>query len=95
MVFLHQKMSTTPEEAKDRQRKRLMEEYDRAREDLRRSRAAFAAVTDPELISACIYDLNAAQSRCSYALQRLREIEKEEPVSGIHELNIEKGVCLW
>lgn len=84
MGFLHQKMSTAPEKAKELQRKQLLEDYYRAREDLRRSRAAFEAVTDPELISACIYDLNAAQSRCSYLLQRLREIGMEEPVGSIH-----------
>ena len=84
MGFLHQKMSRASEKTEDVQSKWLLEEYYRACEDLRRSRAAFEAVTDPELISACIYDLNAAQSRCSYALQRLREIEAEEPVGGIH-----------
>jgi hypothetical protein len=51
---------------------------------LRRSRAAFEAVSDPDLISACIFDLNAAQSRCSYLLQRLREMDVEELVGMIH-----------
>ena len=84
MGLLHQWIGAAPEKQEDVQRKRLQEEYYRACEELRRSRAVFEAVTDPDLISACIYDLNAAQSRCSYILQRLREFEAEEPVGGIH-----------
>jgi hypothetical protein len=84
MELLQKWMGKAKEDPKTLQKKKLLEEYYEARESLRRSRAAFEAVSDPDLISACIFDLNAAQSRCSYLLQRLREMDVEEPVGMIH-----------
>ncbi len=84
MERLRRWMGTIPEDPEETRKKKLLEEYYQAREALRRSRVAFEAVSDPELISACIFELNAAQSRCSYLLQRLREIGVEEPVGTIH-----------
>lgn len=84
MELLQKWMGKVPEDPEEARKKQLLEDYYRAREELRRSRAAFEAVTDPALISACIYDLNAAQSRCSYLLQCLRECGAEEPVGVIH-----------
>ena len=51
----------------------LLEEYAAALERLREARAAFQRVTDPELIAACVYEVNAAQTRCSYLMTRLKE----------------------
>ena len=84
MGLLQKWKGKAPEDPEEARRRQLLEDYYRAREELRRSRAAFEAVTDPALISACIYDLNAAQSRCSYLLQQLRENGAEEPVGVIH-----------
>ena len=39
----------------------------------RNARAAFEQVTDPELISACVYEMNALQRRYSHLLQKIRE----------------------
>ena len=83
MELLRKWKGTVPEDPEDARKKKLLEEYYEAREALRRSRVAFEAVSDPELISACIFELNAAQSRCSYLLQRLREIGAEEPVGTV------------
>lgn len=68
----------TPTEA-ETARKKLLEEYADAQRQLRRSRASFEAVTDPDLISACIYEVNAAQSRCSFLLGLIREQESSQP----------------
>lgn len=84
MALLEKWMGKGPEDAEELQKKKLLTEYYAAREELLRSRAAFEAVTDPALISACIYDLNAAQSRCSYLLQCLRANGAEEPVGTTH-----------
>ncbi len=84
MELLRRWMGAKPEDPEETRKKKLLKEYYEAREALRRSRAAFESVSEPELISACIYDLNAAQSRCSYLLQKLRESDVEEPVGTIH-----------
>ena len=83
MELLRKWKGAVPEDPEDARKKKLLEEYYEAREALRRSRVAFEAVSDPELISACIFELNAAQSRCSYLLQHLREIGAEEPVGTV------------
>ena len=84
MELLRKWKGAVPEDPEDARKRQLLEEYYMAREALRRSRVAFEAVSDPDLISACIYELNAAQSRCSYLLQRLRELGAEETVGTIH-----------
>lgn len=66
------------QDQEESRKKKLLDEYYAAQAQLRRSRAAFESVTDPDLISACIYEVNAAQSRCSFLLTRLRE----EQISG-------------
>ena len=58
---------------KEAARRALLEEYRAALWRLRDARAAFQQVTDPALISACIYEVNAAQDRCSYLFGRLQE----------------------
>lgn len=83
MVLLQRWMGKEEENPEELRRKRLLEEYYQAREALRRSRAAFEAVSDPDLISACIYDLNAAQSRCSFLLKCLRENGVEDAVGTV------------
>ena len=83
MDLLQKWMGKDVENPEELRKKRLLEEYYQAREALRRSRAAFEAVSDPDLISACIYDLNAAQSRCSFLLKCLRDMGAEETVGTV------------
>lgn len=65
----------TPEQA-------LLEEYWSAVERLRTARAVFEQVTDPELISACVFEIGAAQMRCSYLMGQL----KKQQVNGMFVL---------
>ena len=44
-----------------------------ARRALRAAYARFNAAAEPELIDACIYEINAAQARCGYYLRLIRE----------------------
>ena len=37
----------------------------------------FNAATEPELVEACVYEINAAQSRYNYMLRRIRECGSE------------------
>ena len=52
---------------------RLLEEYRDVLAQQKQVRAAFEQVTDPELISACVYEMNALQRRYSHLLQKIRE----------------------
>jgi len=58
---------------KQQENQRLLSEYYDTLIQLRQVRAAFQQVTDPDLINACVYEMNALQQRYSYLLQRVKE----------------------
>ena len=58
---------------REKDNQRLLEEYYDTLLHLRQLRAAFQQVTDPELITSCVYEMNAMQQRYSYLLQRIKE----------------------
>ncbi|MBR5537000.1 MAG: DUF2508 family protein [Clostridia bacterium] len=58
---------------KQQEHQRLLGEYYDTLIQLRQVRAAFQQVTDPDLINACVYEMNALQRRYSYLLQRVKE----------------------
>ena len=58
---------------RERDNQRLLEEYYDTLLHLRQLRAAFQQVTDPELINACVFEMNALQQRYTYLLQRVKE----------------------
>lgn len=64
------------------EQRELLEEYWTAVARLREARAAFERVTDPDLISACVFEIGAAQTRCSY----LMGILKEQQITGMYVL---------
>ena len=51
----------------------LLDEYWSVMEQMRANRMVFQNTTDHELISACVYEMNAIQKRYSYLLSRLKE----------------------
>ena len=57
---------------KGREQERLLQEYRDTLFQLRQVRAAFQQVKDPDLINACVYEMNALQERYSYLLERIR-----------------------
>ena len=57
---------------KQQEDRRLLGEYYDTLIQLRQVRAAFQQVTDPDLINACVYEMNALQERYSYLLERIR-----------------------
>ena len=61
------------EQEKLQESQRLLGEYYDTLIQLRQVRSAFQQVTDPELINACVYEMNALQQRYSYLLQRVKE----------------------
>ena len=58
---------------KQQENQRLLGEYYDTLIQLRQVRAAFQQVTDPDLINACVYEMNALQQRYSYLLQRIKD----------------------
>jgi hypothetical protein len=60
------------EEEQKQENQRLLEEYYDTLIQLRHVRAVFQQVTDPELINACVYEMNALQQRYTYLLQRIK-----------------------
>ena len=62
---------TAQEKAQENQR--LMDEYHDTLVQLRHVRSVFQQVTDPELINACVFEMNALQQRYAYLLQRMKE----------------------
>ena len=60
------------EQEKQQENQRLLEEYYDVLVQLRHIRSVFQQVTDPELINACVYEMNALQQRYTYLLQRIK-----------------------
>ena len=54
-------------------RERLLREYHDTLLQLRQVRAAFQQVSDPDLINACVFEMNALQERYAYLLERMRQ----------------------
>ena len=51
----------------------LLEDYYATLRQLRKARLLFEQTSDPELVSACVFEINALQERYSSLLHRLRE----------------------
>ena len=66
-----------------------MQELMRELSDLRGALAAaymrFDAATEPELVDACVYEINAAQSRYNYQLRLIKERGGEAAVKAYTE----------
>ena len=60
--------------AQERQQEnqRLLAEYYDSLIQLRHVRSVFQQVTDPDLINACVYEMNALQQRYTFLLQRIK-----------------------
>ena len=58
---------------KQQENQRLLGEYYDTLIQLRQVRAAFQQVTDPDLVNACVYEMNALQQRYSYLLQKVKD----------------------
>ena len=54
---------------------KLVDDYFATLGKLRSLEHAFQSITDSELISACVYEINATQQRFAYLLGRLKEEE--------------------
>ena len=58
------------------ERKALLEGLDRTRVLINQAYACFNRESDPDLIESYVFEINALQSRYSYLLRRVRELEQ-------------------
>lgn len=74
MQLLQQKRAATEHRKRKAQSDAaLLEDYYTTLRQMRLARRAFEQAKDPEIISACVYEINALQERYVYLLRRLRE----------------------
>lgn len=74
MQLLKKRRQAAQQRAQEtRSRQELLTEYYDTLLQLRHVRAAFEQVTEPELISSCVYEMNALQERYAYLIQRIKE----------------------
>jgi len=59
--------------ARDNAMQPLFDELDSMRGALESAYARFDASTEPELIDACVFEINAAQARYNYLLRLIKE----------------------
>ena len=62
------------------ERKALLDGLERTRTLIHQAYACFNRESDPDLIESYVFEINALQSRYSYLLKRVRELEEGEPL---------------
>lgn len=67
----------TPEQE---ERQALLEGLERTKVLIHQAYACFNRESDPDLIESYVFEINALQSRYSYLLKRVRELEEAEPI---------------
>ena len=59
----------------EEERRQLMEGMKQTRDQLNYAYAQFNIYSDPDLIDACVYEINALQSRYSYFVRQVKQLE--------------------
>ena len=59
----------------EEERRQLMEGMRETRSQLNYAYAQFNAYSDPDLVDACVYEINALQSRYSYFVRQVKLLE--------------------
>lgn len=72
-TFSLRKRPDTPEQ---QERRVLLEGLTKTRELIDQAYACFNQESDPDLIESYVFEINALQSRYSYLLRRVREMEQ-------------------
>lgn len=66
----------------DEAREQLLEGMRRTRCQLNLAYAQFNTYSDPDLVEACVYEINALQSRYSYYVRQIKRMEAAGESSG-------------
>lgn len=67
---------------REEERRQLMEGMRETRSQLNCAYAQFNSYSDPDLVDACVYEINALQSRYSYFVRQVKQLDaaREEAV---------------
>ena len=79
--------------ARDDSMRELLGELSELRGALEAAYMRFDAATEPELVDACVYEINAAQSRYNYQLRLIKERGGEAAFRAYSEQAGEEGVA--
>ena len=66
------------EQAREEERRQLLEGLQATRAQLNHAYAQFNFYSDPDLIDACVHEINALQSRYSYYVRQVKQLEAQE-----------------
>ncbi len=73
MLTLLKRLKKQDEDVLTKEQSELVEEYKNALIKLHQARNVFENITEPDLIDACVHELNAAQARYSFLLAKIKE----------------------
>lgn len=60
---------------KEEERRQLMEGMKQTRDQLNYAYSQFNLYCDPDLVDACVYEINALQSRYSYFVRQVKQLD--------------------
>ena len=66
------------EQARQEERQLLLEGMQATRAQLNHAYAQFNFYSDPDLVDACVYEINALQSRYSYYVRQVKQFDARE-----------------
>ena len=67
-------------QAREEERRQLVAEMRATRAQLNHAYAQFNLYSDPDLVDACVYEINALQSRYSYFVRQVKQLDDRESV---------------
>lgn len=65
------------------EKKALLDGLERTRILIHQAYACFNRESDPDLIESYVFEINALQSRYSYLLKRVRELDEGQPLPAV------------
>ena len=65
-------------ERREEERRQLLEGMKQTKDQLNYAYAQFNIYSDPDLVDACVYEINALQSRYSYYVRQVKQMEARE-----------------
>ena len=65
-------------QALEEERRQLLEGMRATRAQLNYAYAQFNLYSDPDLVDACVYEINALQSRYSYYVRQVKQLDARE-----------------
>ena len=65
-------------QALEEERRQLLEGMRATRVQLNHAYAQFNLYSDPDLVDACVYEINALQSRYSYFVRQVKQLDARE-----------------